>query len=431
MKNSRLISFVLSCAMVFALVVPALATDIETGTTVRGNSLLHALDTKNQEFTILEESTPALSGLPVSYQYTIERTTGEPETVQVTLNLSIQGNNKTYQAVVTGTPKVHTININNSEFEYISGPLRGNINMDGEIYNIIVGFQKHSESEDIQGDVTIQDANYEFEPMFFTFGNVTVDNELLEAIRGLNDQKMEPWDGVAETAQPEGQERSNPNYYAKGPSSTRTLSSHSDVSAVTVVVHYNEYQNRVMGSAIPHVAALEDKFVKTPFESVGIDTLSIEMEESSNTDGDFEGVCYIPSGATGKFSVSDTTSFFTSVLDIAADVPWFGLGASAVSAICEIVNDNKTRCTVVDNMNIVSASYDFKELKGTDMDKCGISIIAGMGPFREGMNNPIARFNARANASYILRMRAPTSGFDVLEYYDANQASVACAMTLT
>ena len=54
-----------------------------------------------------------------------------------------------------------------------------------------------------------------------------------------------------------------------------------------------------------------------------------------------------------------------------------------------------------------------------------------MGPFREGMNNPIARFNARANASYILRMRAPTSGFDVLEYYDANQASVACAMTLT
>lgn len=82
-------------------------------------------------------------------------------------------------------------------------------------------------------------------------------------------------------------------------------------------------------------------------------------------------------------------------------------------------------------MNIVSASYDFKELKGTDMDKCGISIIAGMGPFREGMNNPIARFNARANASYILRMRAPTSGFDVLEYYDANQASVACAMTLT
>lgn len=153
MKNSRLISFVLSCAMVFALVVPALATDIETGTTVRGNSLLHALDTKNQEFTILEESTPALSGLPVSYQYTIERTTGEPETVQVTLNLSIQGNNKTYQAVVTGTPKVHTININNSEFEYISGPLRGNINMDGEIYNIIVGFQKHSESEDIQGDV--------------------------------------------------------------------------------------------------------------------------------------------------------------------------------------------------------------------------------------------------------------------------------------
>lgn len=193
MKNSRLISFVLSCAMVFALVVPALATDIETGTTVRGNSLLHALDTKNQEFTILEESTPALSGLPVSYQYTIERTTGEPETVQVTLNLSIQGNNKTYQAVVTGTPKVHTININNSEFEYISGPLRGNINMDGEIYNIIVGFQKHSESEDIQGDVTIQDANYEFEPMFFTFGNVTVDNELLEAIRGLNDQKMEPW----------------------------------------------------------------------------------------------------------------------------------------------------------------------------------------------------------------------------------------------
>lgn len=217
MKNSRLISFVLSCAMVFALVVPALATDIETGTTVRGNSLLHALDTKNQEFTILEESTPALSGLPVSYQYTIERTTGEPETVQVTLNLSIQGNNKTYQAVVTGTPKVHTININNSEFEYISGPLRGNINMDGEIYNIIVGFQKHSESEDIQGDVTIQDANYEFEPMFFTFGNVTVDNELLEAIRGLNDQKMEPWDGVAETAQPEGQERSNPNYYAKRP----------------------------------------------------------------------------------------------------------------------------------------------------------------------------------------------------------------------
>ena len=203
------------------------------------------------------------------------------------------------------------------------------------------------------------------------------------------------------------------------------------ISAVTVVVHYNEYQNRVMGSAIPHVAALEDKFVKTPFESVGIDTLSIEMEESSNTDGDFEGVCYIPSGATGKFSVSDTTSFFTSVLDIAADVPWFGLGASAVSAICEIVNDNKTRCTVVDNMNIVSASYDFKELKGTDMDKCGISIIAGMGPFREGMNNPIARFNARANASYILRMRAPTSGFDVLEYYDANQASVACAMTLT
>ena len=77
------------------------------------------------------------------------------------------------------------------------------------------------------------------------------------------------------------------------------------------------------------------------------------------------------------------------------------------------------------------AVKDFKELKGTDMDKCGISIIAGMGPFREGMNNPIARFNARANASYILRMRAPTSGFDVLEYYDANQASVACAMTLT
>ena len=307
----------------------------------------------------MEESTPALSGLPVSYQYTIERTTGEPETVQVTLNLSIQGNNKTYQAVVTGTPKVHTININNSEFEYISGPLRGNINMDGEIYNIIVGFQKHSESEDIQGDVTIQDANYEFEPMFFTFGNVTVDNELLEAIRGLNDQKMEPWDGVAETAQPEGQERSNPNYYAKGPSSTRTLSSHSDVSAVTVVVHYNEYQNRVMGSAIPHVAALEDKFVKTPFESVGIDTLSIEMEESSNTDGDFEGVCYIPSGATGKFSVSDTTSFFTSVLDIAADVPWFGLGASAVSAICEIVNDNKTRCcTVVDKPMFLSQGFN-------------------------------------------------------------------------
>lgn len=89
-------------------------------------------------------------------------------------------------------------------------------------------------------------------------------------------------------------------------------------------------------------------------------------------------------------------------------------------------------CAMVFALVVPALATDIETgTKGTDMDKCGISIIAGMGPFREGMNNPIARFNARANASYILRMRAPTSGFDVLEYYDANQASVACAMTLT
>ena len=46
-------------------------------------------------------------------------------------------------------------------------------------------------------------------------------------------------------------------------------------------------------------------------------------------------------------------------------------------------------------------------------------------------SNPIARFTAKANATYLLRHHAPFSGLDSLEYYDAKEALVYCAMTLT
>lgn len=432
MKKSRIISVVLSCALLLSLTMPALATATKPSTIVSGSSSLRLLEPEYQNMIFLNEEPIAVSSLPISYQYTIEQYDIEDESAKVILDLSIQDIDTSYQCVVTGTPNIYEITVGGTKYEYISGPLRGNINIADNNYNIIVGFQKYSGSQEIQGDVTIQDVDYDCEPIFLTFGNIVVSDDIRNAIRDVNDQNMKIQDEISDNPVQHSADYSNPRKYVEGPSKTTQLTSSSDVDAVTVLVHYNEYENRVMGTAIPHIAAMQEKFDFYNFDRASLNALSIEMEERSTSDGDFEGTCYIPNGAgNGTYSVSNTASFFASVLDIVANVSWFSLAASAVDSICEIVESNKTKCTVTDNIDIVGVSYDFGELRNTELDSCGISIIAGMGPFREGMSNPVARFTAKANATYLLRRHAPASGLDILEYYDANEALVYCSMTLT
>lgn len=432
--GKKVISLVVALVMTLSCGVTAFAAEAKTDIAVAGNARLQYIGTEQQELQATGRGGNFLANLPVTYQYSIENTEIDDGHVFVTLDLSIQNGNTTYHSVVTGTPEVSSLLVGGAVYEYYSGPLRGEMIIDGVTYNIIVGFQKHSGSDGIQGDVTLQDAEYKNDPMFFTFGNVEVSEAMRAAIRNLKDQGLELREEAITTwgINAIADDDSNPDYFQEGESDTEYLTAYSDVEAVTVMVHYNEHQNRVMGSAIPHVAALEEKFVSTPFEHVAIDTLSIELVERNGTDGDFEGICHLPNGAgDGKYSVSNTVSFFASVMDVVAEVPWFGLAAGAAGVICDIIEAQSPRVTVSDEIDYVALTYDLKELYSTELDACGISVIAGMGAFSSSIKDPVALFSAHANATYVLRMRTPASGFDLLEYYDAEEVSVNCELTLT
>lgn len=115
-----------------------------------------------------------------AYSYEMQET--NPEEADVALEFEVRIDRKIYSGTANGSVLANTFSSGEKLWE---GSLDGTLRMDDAAYEILIGFAKQDQAQEIQGSVTVLSASNdtgtkELPFMGFTFGESVITQDMLE-----------------------------------------------------------------------------------------------------------------------------------------------------------------------------------------------------------------------------------------------------------
>ncbi|MBM6664557.1 hypothetical protein [Flavonifractor plautii] len=422
---SRMISILLGLTLI--LNCNGFAVSQDEDSTVPGSSTIRNTY-QSDSGTFRSSETFELLGATVEYSYHITSNPNAESAKNVVMDITISTKNNTYDTTVSGTILSGILDV--GQYEYVSGPLRGTISIDGILYNVIVGFQWYSGSNEIQADCTLQNVSNTQDEIIFSFGNANISETVYNSIERFNSNKEDVL-AYNDTTNEDASSLSSSGEYTMLGYRTKPQADGS-AGGVTLVVHVKESDARIMCTALPHLSEFAAKHDIPQSATSGVYSLEAKMIENPAGDGIFDGIDNVPLQSESSYNAEATADLVRSLLDIALDCPWFGLTGTIIDAVEEIIGESSASTTVENFSNRVSISTDFGGygIRDTNIDKTGIGIIAHMDAKLSGMTNPVGQFTAYASACYSVYSPAWGSGFPITTYHDSEEAFFSCSVSL-
>lgn len=338
------------------------------------------------------------------YTYTFSENIENPETADVSLDLTLSFSSNNYSAILTGT--VYSNELPNGVVLW-EGPLFGTITI-GEDYTVIASFSKLESSPDIQVTATLtpfNSANREdtISPLIFSFGENVITPSVRSALLDMvnrDTSELPPTDGIAPSAVSDSFNRVGNDAYGNFTGG--------DVSGrgQRARAYFNNGRNALAVCINSYVSDVQDAFDRE-FDYALSSVSSFEIQITRNSTSDLSTYCWIDSMEHFDFDVDDFNNGNVYIESLFRDaMSLLGVPTSTITSVLgglmgEVDDISRTGDTTSSNYVGVSVTFPVTQHANFDGSSPGPAIVCQL----DRNNNGTYVGNSSFNMSTSLRYR--------------------------
>ena len=367
-KRRNIIKRIVAWALVFCIMnvgayamEPNKIADKTTGSSMKKQVL------ENENILLINGVCPMqLAPDSIDYYYVIDNgTNGNMVNVRMDISLNYSSSSKSFN--VTGEIPVFRLS---TGIEYMYGPLEGKVNLDGDVYTVVVGFQKMGNNSAISATLTMSCDDTE---AVFKFGDLHVKYDTIKEIL--------PTDTDTVSITPTSTREMSEGDYQYMTSGVEKLN---NKNAIKETISYYSGKRRLMLTVTPYLQNIEDIHTNsgTTTAAVSVDRIKMKISEKSNSQTFISGLVV---GSTSPIGESGGSASGQNALNVIASIgslkyPQASAGLSVFTALVDALGPQGVQTTLVKGADVVSAEYNNLNLSDKSWDQHGVSLACQLVP---------------------------------------------------
>lgn len=403
-KAKNLFAFVLAFGLSMSALIPSTHALEETSST-RSSDVRPLLQ---ESFDSAPQSANGASlgnaeSAEAFYTYTFSQNIENPETADVSLELTLSFSNSNYHTILTGTVSSNELP---NEVVLWEGPLFGTITIE-EDYTVIASFSKLEYSPDIQVTATlipVNSANSEdtTSPFIFSFGENVITPSIRSALLDManNDtSEFSPIVGISPSAVSDSYNKVGSDAYGNFTGG--------DVSGrgQRARAYFNNGRNTLAVSINSYVSDVQDAFSQE-FDYALSSVSSFEIQITRNNTSDLSSYCWIDSMEHFDFDVDDFNNGNVYIESLFHDaMSLLGVPTSTITSVLgglmgEVDDIGRTGNTTSSNYVGVSVTFPLTQHANFDGSDPGPAIVCQLNRNNNGTYVGNSSFNMSTSLRY-------------------------------